>query len=1451
MIDALIRFSVNNKLVVFIFVLGLIGSGIYSVTQLPLDAVPDITNNQVQVITTAPTLAAQEVEQYITYPVESSLQTIQDVVEIRSVSRFGLSVVTVVFEDDVDILDARQLINERLSMAQQMMPKGMPAPELGPITTGLSEIYQYVIRPKSGYEGRYSNMELRTIQDWIVKRQLFGTPGVAEVSSFGGDLKQYEVAIDPQRMRNLEITIADIIQALEANNENTGGAYIDKLPNAYFIRGIGLLNNLEDIKKVVVKNVNGLPVRIRDVAEVRAGRAVRYGAMTYDAEGETVGGLVLMLKGANSNQVIKDIKVKIEQINKSLPEGLYIEPFLDRSELVDKTISTVTKNLVEGGLIVIFVLVLLLGNLRAGLIVASVIPLAMLFAFSMMHLFDVSANLMSLGAIDFGLIVDGAVIIVEAIVSRLHSKPNLLKNELQEEVIDASIKIRKSAAFGEIIILIVYLPILALVGVEGKMFRPMAETVIFAISGALLLSLTYVPMMSALLLKNIPQKKTWSDRIMEWVYRFYRPVLERALRHKLPIVIASIVLFLVSLIFFMRMGGEFIPTLDEGDFALEVRLTPGSSLAQTLETTLKASEILLKEYPEVERVIGKVGTAEIPTDPMPIEATDLMVLLKDKDEWTSASSREELAEKMAKSLEVLSGVEFGFQQPIQMRFNELMTGVRQDVAIKIFGEDLNELTLTANKVVNIVNKVEGVGDIFVEKLTGLPQITVEYNREKLAQYGVNINTVNTIIRTAFAGEMAGVVYEGEKRFDLVVRLPEKQRQTIEDVRALYVPLPTGSFIPITELATIDYKEGPMQISREEAKRRITIGVNVRNRDVESFIDEVQSRLAKNIKLSPGYFIRYGGQFQNLVEAKKRLAIAVPAALFLIIILLYFTFNSFTYALLVFSAVPLAAVGGVFALLLRDMSFSISAGVGFIALFGVAVLNGIVLISYFNRLKQEGVTDIKTRIIMGTKERLRPVLLTASVASLGFLPMALSGSEGAEVQKPLATVVIGGLVTATILTLIVLPVLYHMLEGRLQKPTIFTKVISIALVIGLWGASITAEAQNTGGAMVGMEEAVNRAIDAHPAVGSAKHNLSQQKALAGTFSDLPKTSIDFAYGKTNSFANDNILSVNQSFNLPGYYINNYNYLNQRAKSAETTMQIKINEIKRDTRLQYNLLASEMERLVLLEYLDSLYSKFERASELRFETGEAAFIEKVAANVRKMELSNRIANQSENIKLHKSILASLMGIKDSFNIISDSIYSHFGLVADTSELLPENPDLKYYKEQIVVRSLERKLQRTSLFPEFNVGFTSQTLKGFHNVTGTEQFASGGHRFNYFGAGAAVPLWFRADVARIKAATLGVKVAEKNYEAQKLQTSNLYNQLKAQYRINQRTIKYYREKALHQSDLLIEFAVKGYRYGETSYIELLQNIDQAVQIKLGYIDAIKNLNETIIQLNYLNSL
>jgi heavy metal efflux system protein len=1035
MLNNIISFSIKNKLIVGLFTIFFVIIGLYQATKLPIDAVPDITNNQVQVITSAPSFGPGDIERLVTFPIEMACSNIAGTKEIRSFSRFGLSLVTIVLEDDIDVYWARQQVAERLQMVQNQIPSGMGTPELGPISTGLGEIYQYVVKPKKGFESKYDAIELRSIQDWIVRRQLLGVKGVAEVSSFGGKLKQYEIAVDPNKLNGFGVNINDVFTALEKNNQNTGGAYIEKGPTVLYIRSEGLIKSKDDINNISIQKSDApYPLFIRDIADVKIGYATRYGAMCYNNEGEVAGAVVLMLKGENSSEVIKNVKDRIDQVKKTLPEGVEIEAFLDRTKMVNNAIGTVSKNLFEGALIVIFILVIFLGNLRAGLLVASVIPLSMLFAICMMNLFGVSGNLMSLGALDFGLIVDGAVIIVEAILHSLGmQKQNPLK--LEQDKMDSLVgisskKMMNSAVFGQIIILIVYLPIFTLQGIEGKMFKPMAQTVAFALLGAFILSVTYIPMMSAFTLsRKIKTDLNLSDRILKRIETFYSNILAKVIHFPKAVFGSVILLFAFSIFVLSRLGGEFIPALEEGDFAVETKLLNGSNLSTSIEFCQKAAGILKNRFPEVEKVVTKIGSGEVPTDPMPMDAADLMIILKDKSEWTSAETFDELADTMSRAISEVPGVTFSFQYPVQMRFNELMTGARQDVVCKIYGENLDTLSKYAQKLGVIVTKVEGANDLFVEQVIGLPQVVISYNRPLIARYKLSISDINKVINTAFAGQTTGQIYEDEKRYDLVVKLNQNAKKNITDVKKLLIPTPSGIQLPLEQVANVEIKNGINQIQREDAKRRIIVGFNIDGKDVQSVVKDLQKKVNSNLKFPTGYYVTYGGAFENLEQAKGRLLIAVPISLILIFILLFFAFKNIRQSLLIYSAVPLSAIGGIFFLAIRDLPFSISAGVGFIALFGVAVLNGIVLLAEYNSLKAENKYTLTEIVKQGSRRRLRPVLMTAFVASLGFLPMAISTGAGAEVQRPLATVVIGGLLLATVLTLFLLPMLYIQFEKK--------------------------------------------------------------------------------------------------------------------------------------------------------------------------------------------------------------------------------------------------------------------------------------------------------------------------------------------------------------------------------------------------------------------------------------
>jgi len=1445
MLDKIIAFSIKNKFIIGLMTLVLIVWGTWSATKLPIDAVPDITNNQVQIITVCPTLAGQEVEQLVTYPIERSISNLPDLVELRSISRFGLSVITVVFADKVDIYFARQLINERLKEAESKIPKGVGSPELAPVSTGLGEVYQYIIHPKKGSENKYSAMDLRTMQDWIVARQLYGTPGIAEVNSFGGQLKQYEVAINPNKLLAMNVTITDIFTALEKNNENTGGAYIDKKPNAYFIRGIGLVSSFDDIKNIVVKNnPNGIPILIKDVAEVRFGSAVRYGAMTYNGEKDVVGGVIMMLKGANSADVVGRIKEKLPTIQKSLPKDVIIEPFLDRTDLVNRAISTVETNLIEGALIVIFVLVLFLGNLRAGLIVASAIPLAMLFALALMNVFGVSANLMSLGAIDFGLIVDGAVIIVEATMHHLALRKTvgkLTQTEMDDEVLKSASKIRSSAAFGEIIILIVYIPILTLIGIEGKMFRPMAQTVGFAIFGALILSLTYIPMMCALFLpKNLSQKKTLSDRMMNFFQNMYSPLLNRALQFKKTLIGITIGLFIFSVFIFSKMGGEFMPTLAEGDFAFHCILPQGTSLSQSIETSMQASR-LIKEIDEIKMVVGKTGSAEVPTDPMPPEASDLMLILKPQNEWKRDITYDELADEILEKLEVIPGVFFEKNQPIQMRFNELMTGIRQDIAVKIFGEDLDSLFIYANKVAKIIQNVDGATEPMVERVEGLPQIVIKYNRAQIANYGLNIEDINHMVSTAFAGGSAGVVFENERRFDLVVRLDSAHRENIEDVGHLYIPAGNGVQIPLSQVAEIKMELGPAQISREGGKRRIVVGFNVKGRDVASVVKDIQTKMDE-VKLPEGYYFTYGGTFENLQAASKRLMIAVPVALALIFMLLYFTFKSIKQAVLIFTAIPMSAIGGVCALLLRDMPFSISAGIGFIALFGVAVLNGIVLIGTFNQLAKDGITDVLERIKQGTRERLRPVLMTATVASLGFLPMALSHGAGAEVQKPLATVVIGGLATATFLTLFVLPLLYYFFSVKTKMKLNLTSVILLCMLFTV--PNVKAQTLTT----LSADDAVSLALKNNLKVQSQQSNVESSQRLKRSVFELPKTNLNVQYGQYNSINQDLGFSISQNIPFPTNYTSKSKLYKAQLEGAKFQQQASVNETKAQVLMLFYQLQFLQQNKKQLQTLDSSYSDFVKAASLRYKTGESNLLEKTTAETKQGQVRLLLQNNESQLVSTYSSLRALLNTPEDF-IVSEASAEPlvFSSMGDTSAI-SNNPALKYMYQQAVIAEKNKKLETAQVLPDFSIGYFNQSLTGVQTINGQDIYFDRSQRFTGFNAGIAIPLSVFSNTAKIKSIKYQQVSLKKEADNQKLMMLSQLESAIQQYKQSVLQYDFYKSTALSNANTILNTAQMTFNSGAIGYIEYLQALQTYTEIRLGYLSATNQVNQSVITLNYL---
>ncbi len=1432
MLQKIINTSIKNKLLVGIFTLALIVYGFIEVFNLPIDAVPDITNNQVQIITTSSSLGAPDVERLITFPIEQANNNIPGLHEIRSFSRFGLSLVTIVFDDDVDIYWARQQVAERLIQAQQNIPQGLGTPYLAPVTSGLGEIYQYVIKPQKGFETKYNATELRTIQDWIVRRQLLGVKGVADVSSFGGKVKQFEIAVNPAKLSALNLSVSDVLTAVEKNNQNTGGSYIEKSNRVHFIRTEGLVGSIEDIQNICLNSeTHSKPIYIRDVADVQIGNANRFGAMTYNDKGEVSGAVVMMLKGENSREVIAAVKERIERIKKTLPEGVEIEAFLDRTKMVKNAISTVSKNLTEGAVIVIFVLVLILGNFRAGLLVASVIPLAMLFAIIMMNLFGVSGNLMSLGALDFGLIVDGAVIIVEAVLHQIMKRKHDPK-KINQLVGESAGKMMNSAVFGQIIILVVYLPIFSLEGIEGKMFKPMAQTVAFALLGAFILSLTYIPMMSSIIFKNTsPSEENITERTFRKLQNFYHKILLWIFKHKKIAIGSTLALFVIAAILGSTLGGEFIPTLEEGDFAVETRVMTGSNLGTIIEGTQKAAAILKKEFPEVEKVVAKIGSGEIPTDPMPIEAADMMIILKDKSEWTSAETFDELAAKMQEKLQAVPGLSTGFQYPVQMRFNELMTGAKQDVVCKIFGEDLDTLSKYAEILGEISHNVNGATDIYVEATQGMPQLVVKYNRDLLAQYQGNVQDINRIINATFAGEVTGQVFEGEKRFDMVVRIANADKNSIQALENLLVPVGNNMRIPLNIIAKVESFDGVNQIQREDAKRRIIVGFNIKDKDVQTVVKELQTAVTKKIKLPPGYYITYGGSFENLEKAKNRLSIAVPMALLLIFVLLFFAFHSVKQGLLIYTAIPLSAMGGLYALFFRSMPFSISAGIGFIALFGVAVLNGIVLIAEFNRLRENTDLSLHDIVLEGAKTRLRPVLITALVASLGFLPMALSSGSGAEVQKPLATVVIGGLLLATLLTLLILPLLYTLFEKKKIKSS---KHVAVALLLFFGG---TAEAQTS----LSLKQAVDSALANNLSLKIEKQLLEFQSFNRKQIGLLGETQINGNFGQINSDYQDNQFMVQQSIGNPFATSKQRKIGSKLVDQQANQIQITQKELVYAVHESYLLNLFISEKMRILKEVNTLIDLVVERTKKRVQVGlssgnELWSVELQRNNIQlQLELLN---NESAQAKANFKLLLKLksdVSLKDSFWNNQLMNLSNFKI----------NPQLEIAKQSILTDIAKEKVQleKMNRLPKIGLGYTNQSFAGYQNIDGNDMLFNTSNRFNSVQLSVAMPLFFNGQTQRIGMAKIEYDIAKQQLEMvndvflsqkklaqeQLKNIENLYATKKTEY---EKQVSEYRE-----------LADKQLKNGEINIIEWSRLQEQALNIKISLIEIQHQYQKSIL--------
>lgn len=1444
MLEKIITFSIKHKLIVILFTLTIVGLGLYSIINIPVGTVPDITNNQVQVITTSTNLSTQEIEQFITIPVEMEMANLPGVLEIRSISKFGISMVTIVFKENMGTYLPRQLIAEKIKSATAFIPENYGTPEMGPISTGLGEIYQYILDVEPGYEDDYSPMDLRTIQDWQVKRRLSGINGVVEVNSWGGYLKQYEVAIDPFLLRSLDIDILDVYEALESNNDISGGAYIEKNKQSYFIRGDGQLRTIEDIKSVLVKSNDGTPVFIQDLAEVKFGFANRFGAITANGKGETILGQVMMLKNANSKEVISAVKERVAEIQKNLPEGVFINPILERSELIDKTSRTVAENLIFGALIVFLIVWVLLGNLRSALVISSMIPLSLFFTLTLMYLFGIDANLLSLGALDFGIIIDGAVIVVEYIVLRMGLMSTKIKetkgeerNDLFDKIsLEGASEMMKSAIFGQIIILIVFIPILSLQGVEGKMFQPMALSFSFAIIGAMVMGLTWIPVASALFLRpGDMQKKNLSTWLLDKIYQAYYPAIKWSFNHKRIVLAAALLSLVLTGVLFSRIGGEFVPTLDEGDFVIQPALKTGTSLSETIKMTTEMENILLDEFPdEIEQIICRIGAAEVPTDPMSMEEIDMIIKLKHKDSWTKTKTKEELGTQFKDALSVIPGVEYEFTQPIEMRFNELITGVRSDIAIKVYGEDLEYINSKANEIKKLIANVPGASDIVLEKTTGLPQIKVNYNRKQLAGYNMDVNTLNTYLSAAFAGKKAGVVFEGEKRFDMVMRLQNINRTDIEDVRNLMVEIPSGEYVPLSEFADIEYTKGPAKISRDNTHRRVVVSVNVLGRDLQSVVEDIRLLVDDKVEMRPGNYVEYGGQFENLQNATDRLLFAVPIALILIFIFLHFAFRSLKDALMIFIAIPLATVGGVLALWMRDMPFSVSAGVGFIALFGIAVLNGIVLIEHLKYLQKQDFTCMKELIFKGTKDRLRPVLLTAGTDALGFLPMAISAGAGAEIQRPLATVVIGGLITSTMLTLIVLPILFELFHNVTSIKLFPLRLLrSKACSIIIWlmfipAIGVLAQEQ------LNLEQLTEIALENNTRLKAYALNTERVKIESKTSFSLPKTSINYGSDQNNIAENGfplNVWGVEQEMAFPSLYTAKNKAKKLDVSIAQTEFELEKNQLKKEVSISYFECQMLAQQLKIYENLDSLYQTLLIQAEKRYNSRDISQLEYLNIKSKKNKVSIQLKSQESSLDISYDQLKILVNYSTDFELSLDTyIWPRLESLADSL------PIYNYLNLQSERAASQIKIEKNNMLPDLKVKY----------YLGSNRYANS-ENYHGFEIGLAVPLFFGDYRNSIKSAQMAYDTQRIIEEDKTKNISHKLNRLRRMQENLQYKTELYRDHEMPLVDEIKRTALKAYELKDIDFMKFAISFESAVEIESAYYENIYQYNKVSSEIKY----
>jgi len=1452
MINRIIYISIKYKYAVLALTAAFMAAGLRELFRLPVDAVPDITNNQVQVITTAPALSTSDVERLITFPLEQALRTIPHLEEMRSFSRSGLSLITLVFPDETDIYWARQQIAEKLQQVRNQMPASADIPYMAPVTTGLGEIYQYVLRPSPGYEHKYNATALRTLQDWVVRRQLLGVEGVADVSSFGGRVLQYEAAFRPDLLRSSGLTPSDLVQALEQNNKNAGGAYIEKNHRAFFIRSEGFYRNLDEVRNTVVGYTgDGIPLRIGDIAEVRPGFALPYGAMVFNDSLEVAGGIVMMLKGQNGNRVVQRVKERVEEIRRTLPEGVLLEPFLDRSKMVNSVLETVKNNLMEGALIVLAVLTLMLGSLRAGLLVASVIPLSFLFAVTLMNRFGISGNLMSLGALDFGLLVDGAVIVVEGVLHTLQSRLSLIALPMSQQRLNMDELVRKSAApllrstlFGQLIIIVVYIPVLSLQGIEGKMFRPMAWTVLFALTGAFLLSFTYVPALSAVVLdlkdgRRSARSKRWLDPIIA----IQQKVLKFSFRKTYWIAGFVVTLLLLAGFAGSRLGGEFIPRLPEGDLAIETRLPVGSSLSLSVATVKSASALLLRNFPEIEKIVAKTGSGEIPTDPMPLEASDLMVILKDRNGWTTAHTWDELIAKIKTCLDSLPQVSFGIQYPVAMRFNELLTGSRQDVVCKIFGENLDSLITYANRLKEVASSIEGISEIYLENIRGASEVVVQPDRAQMARLGADLSSLNNALETAFAGIPVGYLYENERRFALVVRLDTTLRTQPETLLQLPVRLANGMVIPLGAMATVHWKEAINQIQRENARRRIVVGFNVRGRDVESVVQDIQKHLS-GLQLAPGYSVTFSGAYENLITARQRLAIAVPMALAFILAFLYLAFGQWLPLVVIFFTVPLSAIGGIMALSLRQMPFSVSAGIGFIVLFGVAVLNGIVLISEIQKRLNDNPQDVRRAALQASAVRLRPILVTALVAAMGFLPMALSQGNGAEVQRPLATVVIGGLFLATFMTLIVLPTAYvklHEFFSRHNQITFKTSTLIISLLTALFTANPSTEAQK----ILTLDQALDSALRQSYQMRMVSLNAEYFKTLARGGPDINQPSLDLNLGQINSAYRDNGIGFHYTLPFPASLLWEQRFLNAQHNENNRIVEVRATEVKRESLLQFCHLALLREKEKILRQTDSFLVAAAELLARRVQKGESDPSELAYARLQRATVTQQVELVHKDIFEAYQAFVLLTGIRQEVIPYLPALKLEPPEIPAGTFWGNKSPLLLWLSERINVSRAEERYSRTRLWPDLSVGFLSLTITG---IGADNVYYNRSHRFNSFQVGITLPLNYRYRSAQIQGARLQRIMAEERYNYEKAALSIRLNTLVSRLNDLKEHLDLMEKNILPATNELLYLADIKLKNGALSGTDWALQTAGVLQSRLTYLDHVSEWNRTVIELRYI---